>query len=98
MTSRSTDRPGHSDAVAARSDAATSRSDAVGADNAETQPRNQTCENRTPAEKLAFAKAALALAGHEVTDLALRNILEQQACGNLTGEQARAAIRKHVQG
>ena len=93
MTSRSTDRPGRSDAVAARSDAATSRSDAVGAENAETQPRN-----RTPEEKLAFAKAALALAGHEVTDLALCNILEQQACGNLTGEQARAAIRKHVQG
>lgn len=99
MTSRSTDRPGYSDAVAAssditaRSDAATNRSDAVGADNAETQP-----QNRTPEEKLAFAKAALALAGHEVTDLALRNILEQQACGNLTGEQARAAIRKHVQG
>lgn len=93
MTSRRTDRPGRSDAVAARSDAATSRSDAVGADNAETQP-----QNRTPEEKLAFAKAALALAGHEVTDLALRNILEQQACGNLTGEQARAAIRKHVQG
>lgn len=79
MTSRSTDRPG--------------RSDAVGADKAETQP-----QNRTPEEKLAFAKAALALAGHEVTNLALCNILEQQACGNLTGEQARAAIRKHVQG
>ncbi len=84
MTSRSTDRPG--------------RSDAVAADNAETQPRNCAYGNRTPAEKLAFAKAALALAGHEVTDLALCNILEQQACGNLTGEQARAAIRKHVQG
>lgn len=84
MTSRSTDRP--------------SRSAAVGADKAETQPQNCTCENRNPAEKLVFAKAALALAGHEVTDLALRNILEQQACGNLTGEQARAAIRKHVQG
>ena len=93
MTSRSTDRAGRSDAVATRSDAATSHSDAVGADNAETQP-----QNRTPEEKLAFAKAALALAGHEVTDLALYNILEQQACGNLTGEQARAAIRKHVQG
>ena len=103
MTSRSTDRPSRSDAVAAssditaRSDAVTSRSDAVGADNAETQARNRTY-NHTPAEKLAFAKAALALAGHEVTDLALCNILEQQACGNLTGEQARAAIRKHVQG
>ena len=93
MTSRSTDRAGRSDAVATRSDAATSHSDAVGADNAETQP-----QNRTPEEKLAFAKAALALAGHEVTDLALCNILEQQACGNLTGEQARTAIRKHVQG
>ncbi len=106
------DRPGHSDTVAVRSDAATSRSDAVavrsdaaashsdavGADKAKTQPRNQTCENHTPAEKLVFAKAALALASHEVTDLALCNILEQQACGNLTGEQARAAIRKHVQG
>lgn len=98
MISRSTDRPGRSDAVAARSDAATNRSDAVGADNAETQPRNQTCGNRSPAEKLAFTRAALALAGHEVTDLALRNILEQQAHGDLTGEQARAAIRKHVQG
>lgn len=84
MTSRSADRPG--------------RSDAVGVDKAETQPQNCTCGNRTPAEKLVFAKAALALAGHEVTDLTLRNILEQQAHGNLTGEQARAAIRKHVQG
>lgn len=84
MTSRSTDRP--------------SRSDAVGADKAETQPQNCSCRNRTPAEKLVFTKAALALAGHEVTNPTLRNILEQQACGNLTGEQARAAIRKHVQG
>ena len=104
MTSRKTDRPNRSDAVAARSDvtargdAAASHSDAVGVDKAETQPQNCTCGNRTPAEKLAFARAALALAGHEVTDLALRNILEQQACDNLTGEQARAAIRKHVQG
>ena len=104
MTSRSADHPGHSDAVAARSDvtargdAAASHSDAVGVDKAETQPQNCTCGNRTPAEKLVFAKAALALAGHEVTDLALRNILEQQAHGDLTGEQARVAIRKHVQG
>ena len=104
MTSRSADRPGRSDAVgarsdvAARNDAAASRSDAVGADKAEPQPQNCTCGNRSPAEKLAFTRAALALAGHEVTDLALRNILEQQAHGDLTGEQARAAIRKHVQG
>ena len=104
MTSRSTDRPSRSDGVAARSDvtarsdAAASRSDAVGADKAEPQPQNCTCGNRSPAEKLVFAKAALALAGHEVTNPTLRNILEQQAHGNLTGEQARAAIRKHVQG
>ena len=104
MTSRSTDRPSRSNGVGARSnvtarsDAAASRSDAVGADKAETQARNRTYGNRSPAEKLVFAKAALALAGHEVTNLTLRNILEQQAHGNLTGEQARAAIRKHVQG
>ena len=104
MTTRSTERPSRSDAVAASSDvtarvdAAASRTDAVGADKAEPQPQNCSCGNHTPAEKLAFAKAALALAGHEVTDLALRNILEQQAHGKLTGEQARAAIRKHLQG
>lgn len=61
-------------------------------------PETAPTETATPAEKLAFAKAALALAGHEVTDLALCNILEQQAHGSLTGEQARVAIRKHVQG
>ena len=61
-------------------------------------PKTAAAETATPAESSVFAKAALALAGHEVTDLTLRNILEQQAHGNLTGEQARAAIRKHVQG
>lgn len=49
-------------------------------------------------ERLAFADAALALAGHEVTDPALRAILEQQARHELTGDEARAAIRRHVQG
>lgn len=44
------------------------------------------------AERIAFADAALALAGHEVTDPVLRNILEQQARHELTGEEARTAI------
>ncbi|WP_295125071.1 hypothetical protein [uncultured Leifsonia sp.] len=49
-------------------------------------------------ERLAFADAALALAGHEVTDPELRAILERQARHELTGDEAREAIRRHVQG
>lgn len=49
-------------------------------------------------EHVAFADAALALAGHEVTDPELRSILERQARHELTGDEARAAIRRHVQG
>lgn len=103
MTSRSTDRPGRSDAVAAssditaRSDAATSRSDAVGADNAETQPRNCTYRNRTPAEKLAFVDAALAVAGHEITDPVMRDLLERVIRNEITADQAMAVARHYVQ-
>ena len=50
------------------------------------------------ADRLAFADAALALACHEVTDPALRAIVEQAARRELTGDEARAAIRHHVQG
>lgn len=63
--------------------------------------RTITATRPTPAvvdEHLAFADAALALAGHEVTDPALRAILEQQARHEMTGDEARAAIRRHVQG
>ena len=63
--------------------------------------RTTTASRPAPAEvdeHLAFADAALALAGHEVTDPALRTILEQQARHELTGDEARAAIRRHVQG
>lgn len=49
-------------------------------------------------ERVAFADAALALAGHEVTDPVLRKILEQQARRELTGDEAREAIRRHVEG
>lgn len=92
MTSRNTDRPGRSDAVAARSDAATSRSDAVGADNAETQPRN-----RTPEEKLTFVDAALAVAGHEITDPVMRDLLERVIRNEITADQAMAVARHYVQ-
>jgi hypothetical protein len=50
------------------------------------------------ADRVAFADAALALAGHEVTDPALRAIVEQVARDELTGDEAVAAIRRHVQG
>lgn len=49
-------------------------------------------------ERLALADAALALAGHEVTDPALRAIVESAARHELTGDEAVAAIRRHVQG
>ena len=49
-------------------------------------------------EHLAFADAALALAGQEVTDPALRAIVESAARHELTGDEAVAAIRRHVQG
>lgn len=49
-------------------------------------------------ERLAFADAALALAGHEITDPTLRDIVERAARRELTGDEARAAIRRHVQG
>lgn len=51
-----------------------------------------------PVDRVAFADAALALAGHEVTDPALRAIVEQAARDELTGDEAVAAIRRHVQG
>ncbi|WP_165216493.1 hypothetical protein [Schaalia sp. ZJ1691] len=49
-------------------------------------------------ERIAFADAALALAGHEVTDPALRAIIESAARHELTGDEAIAAIRRHIQG
>lgn len=49
-------------------------------------------------ERLAFADAALALAGHEVTDPALRAIVESAVRHELTGDEAVAAICRHVQG
>lgn len=49
-------------------------------------------------EHMSFADAALALAGHEVTDPKLRAIVESAALHELTADEAVAAIRYHVQG
>lgn len=49
-------------------------------------------------EHTVFADAALALADHEVADPNLRSILQRAARHELTGEEAIAAIRRHVQG
>ncbi|OUE22001.1 hypothetical protein BFL36_10535 [Clavibacter michiganensis] len=50
------------------------------------------------AESLAFADAALALAGHQVTDPVLIEITERAAREEITSEEAVAAIRRHVVG
>lgn len=49
-------------------------------------------------ERLAFADAALALAGHQVTDPVLRALMERVARGEMTGDDAVVAMRRHVQG
>lgn len=49
-------------------------------------------------DRVAFADAALALAGHEVTDPTLRGLMERVASNELTADEAVAAMRRHVQG
>ncbi|MDO5645926.1 MAG: hypothetical protein Q4G21_09625 [Dermabacter sp.] len=49
-------------------------------------------------EHLEFAEAALALAGHEVTDPRLNDLIARQARGELTGDQARELGRKIILG
>ena len=49
-------------------------------------------------ERIAFADAALALAGHEVTDPAVRGLMGRVAREDLSGDQAVAELRRHVQG
>ncbi|PFG29746.1 hypothetical protein [Paramicrobacterium agarici] len=48
--------------------------------------------------RLEFADAALALAGHEVTDPQLREIVERTARNELLPDEAIALIRRHIQG
>ncbi len=47
--------------------------------------------------RLAFADAALAVAGHEVTDPVLRDVLARAARHEITGDEAIAETRRHVQ-
>ena len=47
---------------------------------------------------IAFADAALALAGHRVTDSAVRDLMGRVASDEMTGDQAVAALRRHIQG
>lgn len=49
-------------------------------------------------ERIAFADAALALAGHQVTDPAVRDLMERVARDEMTGDQAVAALRRLIQG
>ncbi len=49
-------------------------------------------------ERIAFADAALALAGHQVTDPYLNDLAARQARGELSGEEARQLGRRHIAG
>lgn len=44
-----------------------------------------------------FARAVLYLAGHEITDPVLIEILDKVSRGEVSGDEARNQIRKHVQ-
>lgn len=48
-------------------------------------------------ERIAFADAALALAGHEVTDPAVRTLMDRVARDEITAGEAVAALRRHIQ-
>lgn len=49
-------------------------------------------------DRVAFADAALAVAGHQVTDPAVRDLMGRVARDEMTGDQAVAALRRHIQG
>ncbi len=59
----------------------------------------RTAPSQAEADKrLSFARAALGVAGHEVTDPVLKDLLDQVARGEITAEQAVAEARRHIQG
>lgn len=60
--------------------------------NAEVKARN-----RTPEEKLTFVDATLAVAGHEITDPVMRDLLERVIRNEITADQAMAVARHYVQ-
>lgn len=54
-------------------------------------------ETTDPNARIAFADAALALSGHQVTDPDVRDLLARVARDEITGDQAVSALRRHVQ-
>lgn len=48
--------------------------------------------------QVAIADAALAVAGHRVTDPCLNELVARQARGELSGDEARKLGRKHIIG
>lgn len=50
------------------------------------------------ANQLAFANAALAIAGHEITDSYLNELALRQARGEISGETARELGRRYILG
>ena len=63
-----------------------------------TTDRATTAADAAARDRIAFADAALAVAGHEVTDPAVRSLMSRVARNEMTGDQAVAALRRHIQG
>ncbi len=61
-------------------------------------PETTNTESDDTKARIAFAKAASALAGHQVTDPGLNDLIARQARGELSGDQARELGRKHILG
>ncbi|VEG28094.1 hypothetical protein [Actinomyces howellii] len=57
-----------------------------------------TPEEAEARERVAFADAALALAGHEVTDPYLNKLAALQARGDLSADEARRLGRRYLIG
>ncbi len=49
-------------------------------------------------QQIMFADAALGVAGHQVTDPAVRDLMDRVARNEMTGDQTVEALRRHVQG
>ncbi|MCL2467441.1 MAG: hypothetical protein FWF02_13890 [Micrococcales bacterium] len=47
--------------------------------------------------QIAFADAALGMAGHDLSDPVLRDILRQVVAGQITREQGAELARRHVE-
>ncbi|MFZ4842832.1 hypothetical protein [Mycetocola saprophilus] len=66
------------------------------AEAAEAAELAETASATEAAVHVAFADAALALAGHELSDPVLRALLERVARGELDASVAVAEMRRHV--